>query len=1113
LKQLCPVSLALLLFVGARPLAALQAPATRAPVKPAPSPTPAPVLEGMVKGPDGKPVEGALVFARARTGSPEPPLTTQTDAAGRFRLSVRRPVSHLVRVEAKGLAGASIDKARPSTPLSIALTRGTVLEGTVRDGTTGQPVPAARVEARDETALTLPWEPLAGVASANTDAKGRFHLEGLTAGPQAVTARAAGVGNGNKSGALPGRPADVYLFPGAVLSGTVWGPGDLRVAGAVVRAEPDAPGAGSRAPSSTVSDAQGRYEIAGLRPGTYRLVARHKDFAPELVGGVTVERSGDVQADLSLEKGTVVVGRLVTGPEQTVSGRVAMQDLDGQSAPPPLRDVMRAEAGADGRFRLEAIPSGAHVIGILAPGFAAKRVDVHVRPGAREVDVGDIELETGLSIRGRVRDRAGPIAGASVYARPNRPMPMRRYESVTEADGGFVIAGLEPGAYRLTAWAAGYSGADKPAEAGAERVEIVLTPGGAIAGSVVDDTGRPVGAFQVKANPVRDEHAQPGVVMFGPRGDTVNGADGRFLVEDLAEGTYVVEASAAGRANAHVAGIKVTAGSTAEAGTIRLTAGGTIRGNVTDSTGQAVPGAVISVHGPGEDYMMPGEAPQGVSDPSGGFEVTGVAAGTVDVTAAHPNYAEGRASGVEVDPTKGPAEAKIVLSQGGRIEGWVRRRDGTGIPSAYVNVIPRSTGARSDPGMQITNAEGGFLVEHLPPGRVSVALMNRSGMGYASSNLTEVDVREGETTPVEVRSREILVSGHVTRAGAPLPAVRLTLRGDRLMMMSFGSGGSEVPAAPTGPQRMTAVTGEDGAYEMIADQAGRVRLLAERVDGKGSFPMRTLELPDVDAYTLDIAFAGVMLAGVVVDRDSERPIPRAMVFAGPLKPEGPVGGSRAETGDDGRFQMDVEPGDYRVGAAAESYGRSEVEVSVGSGGTGDVRLALPRGLTLTGKVVDSQGNGVGGVMVFAEAAGRGGDRLSSGGTDTLPDGSFQIGGLKAMPHSIFVQSSAGVFATRQGVTPGDRDVLLTLRPGGKVVVRVVGPEGQPVEGAWATFASFMGARTDARGVAEMMAPAGTFELRAGKDKLEGSATVTVAERGTTAVEIKLSAATPVSGGR
>ena len=36
---------------------------------------------------------------------------------------------------------------------------------------------------------------------------------------------------------------------------------------------------------------------------------------------------------------------------------------------------------------------------------------------------------------------------------------------------------------------------------------------------------------------------------------------------------------------------------------------------------------------------------------------------------------------VEVDPAKGPTETRVVLSQGGRVEGSVRRRDGTGLPS------------------------------------------------------------------------------------------------------------------------------------------------------------------------------------------------------------------------------------------------------------------------------------------------------------------------------------------------------------------------------------------------------------------------------------------------
>ena len=161
MKKLCPGIL--LLLLGALPLTALQAPATRAPAKPAPSPTPPPTLEGTVKGPDGKPVEGALVIARSTVDHSDPTLSTQTDASGRFRLAVRRAVPHMMRVEAKGFAGSTVEKARPGTPLVVALARGGVLEGTVRDGTTGQPVPGAHVEARDEMAISLPWEPTAGL--------------------------------------------------------------------------------------------------------------------------------------------------------------------------------------------------------------------------------------------------------------------------------------------------------------------------------------------------------------------------------------------------------------------------------------------------------------------------------------------------------------------------------------------------------------------------------------------------------------------------------------------------------------------------------------------------------------------------------------------------------------------------------------------------------------------------------------------------------------------------------------------------------------------------------------------------------------------------------------
>jgi hypothetical protein len=329
-----------------------------------------------------------------------------------------------------------------------------------------------------------------------------------------------------------------------------------------------------------------------------------------------------------------------------------------------------------------------------------------------------------------------------------------------------------------------------------------------------------------------------------------------------------------------------------------------------------------------------------------------------------------------------------------------------------------------------------------------------------------------------------------------------------MMFMSFSGPGDEAPAAPSAPERGTAITSEDGGYEMIVDQPGRAYVAIERLDGRGSFPGRTAEIPDADAYTLDLAFAGATLSGVVVDRETEQPVAHAHVYATPTKPDpSRPGGSGGETGEDGRFQLDVEPGDYRVSAFAESYGRLEAETSVASGVASDVRLALVRGLTLQGRVVDGRGNGVGGLSIAAMAVGADGRPAGGGGAMSLPDGTFQISGLQAMPHRLIARSDVGMFGLRDGVRPGDKDIVLILRRGGRVTIHVLGTDGQPVAGAFVNVeAAGIGARTEAQGSAELTVPAGTVELRARKDRLEGRATVTVPEGGTATTEVQLAPA-------
>jgi hypothetical protein len=130
----------------------------------------------------------------------------------------------------------------------------------------------------------------------------------------------------------------------------------------------------------------------------------------------------------------------------------------------------------------------------------------------------------------------------------------------------------------------------------------------------------------------------------------------------------------------------------------------------------------------------------------------------------------------------------------------------------------------------------------------------------------------------------------------------------------------------------------------------------------------------------------------------------------------------------------------------------------------------------------------------------------------LADGAFEIVGLAAGDYNLVAQSDLGMFALRPRVAAGTQDVTLTLRPGGRVIVSVVGEDGAPVKGALASVRQVSGIvaigiggmPTDARGNAELSVPVGTVEIRAGKEGgLEGTGTVAVPEGATVPLEIRL----------
>jgi large repetitive protein len=1077
-----------------------------------PTPPPPPVLEGVVRGPGRTPVEKALVSAvpvvpaiGMRYFERLKPVWTHTDAAGRFRLELRAHERQTVRVEAKGLAAVTRKDVVPGAALAFDLRTGGAIEGTVRDGDSGEPAAGLRVTASQQRTTPAADVPDAGRVVTRTDANGRFKLQGLADAPHLVSASGRGRSAHLRRPVRPGSRADLVVFPSGSVSGTVLGVDGKPVPGATV---------GRSADGFESVDDRGAFELNGLRPGRYDIVARAPGFAPAVAAEVAIDERSEARVDLVLRPGAHVVGRLVDANERPVTGRVDVGELDGRPTPPLLKGPLAATAGADGRFAIDAVPIGTHALGVDAPGFARERVDVAVGAGVGQVDVGDVRLDAGIAIRGRVRSKAGePLADASVRTIEIRQGQGREHiEERTQADGTFVLAGLEPGAHRLFAEAAGFAIVEQTAEAGGEPVEFVLSPAGTISGRVVDGRQRPVDSFHVSG-----ETAEGGRRLRMPFANETESEDGRFTIANVSAGTYVLTVSAPDHGPAVVSGVTVAEGATLDVGTVQLPAGVVVRGTVVDPSGAAVAGATVTAIGdPRRGPSFPVEAS---SDLAGAFELKGVAPGTAFVGATHRGYADAEPVPVEVDLARATADLRITLAHGGRIEGSVRGRDGVGRTGLVVWARP--TGGRG-PRVSVklsatTTADGSFELEHVPAGNVHVTIGTTAGAPGAGRSRT-VEVQDGQTTRLDVVDREILLSGRATRAGNPLAGLRIDASGAHGVTIVRHSA---VPPLPTtGPQPMTATTRDDGSFQMLVDEPGTYGLRASWPDGR-ALPVRTVDVPDADAHAVELAFDGGAIAGLVVDRTTDAPVPFAEITAWAKRQERGIANGQARA--DGRFQLDVDPGEYMVRANARTggYAPSDAqEVTVGAGSLAEVRLTMPKGRSITGRVTSATGAPASGLQVQAMWSGDVGSGFGS--ARTLPDGTFEIESLEPGRYTLFAEGLDGTFAILSDVSPGI-PAALALRPGARLAVTVLLPTGAPAPDAYPMVARVDGIHaggrvggpsrgTDAQGRTHMMVPAGHLIISARKGTpngphQSGTAEVSVAPGETASIEIRMSEGT------
>ena len=168
----------------------------------------------------------------------------------------------------------------------------------------------------------------------------------------------------------------------------------------------------------TVTDEDGRYTIAAP-PGEMEVYVRHSAYAP----GWTGAKDG---AEITLHEPSWIEGSIDAPATMTVA-----------------RGWWRfAEERIDGQFRVGPLPHGV-ALSVLVESPSHKPQVSHIRLFHAETREMEISLDSGAEVKGGVFP---PHEGATIRAHGRDG---REFTFTTEADGKFVVAGLEAGWVRL----------------------------------------------------------------------------------------------------------------------------------------------------------------------------------------------------------------------------------------------------------------------------------------------------------------------------------------------------------------------------------------------------------------------------------------------------------------------------------------------------------------------------------------------------------------------------------------------------------------------------------------------------------------------------------------
>jgi uncharacterized GH25 family protein len=1069
------------------------------------------VLDGRTR----QPVAAALVWPGDAPGA-----FVRTDAAGSY--TVNTPAWREAGVQAAALLYLPAD-ARTGPPApgvqpgpTLALQPQATLTGVVVDKA-GKPVAGAALQADPAGGRDFgPRMSLGRPITALSDAAGKFQMRLSPEQDYTLKARHDDFSPAQRqvAGLRPRETKSglrVVLDRGLSAFGQVVDVERRPVAGAQVGLTPADSNAmdpftffETQEPARPVStDAQGRFRMEHLAPGSWSLQVEARGFAPMTIPGLDIQEGG--ARDLGtviLHPGVTLQGRVVDPRDRPVEGVEVRHSSGGMRG---FTRMLRQEedtpifSAVDGLFAIPDLRPGDKLFLVFGKqGYATTELEEVEVPQAETLRV---VLKPGSRVAGRVVDEAGePVAQARVSLQMAGTQLVfggggfggrSAGSAVTETDGSFSIPGVEAGKVTLTASASGFlakemTALEVPAGRDLEGLEVVLGRGAVVVGRVFGPGGSPVADAQVEVLPPAERGFR---ARFNAARASTDG-DGNYRLEAVPEGPVSIAASHAGYQRA-VKDLDVQKGE--NRADLRLEEGAEVSGRVVDSSGQPVEGARVVVKAPnsrsGFIVMTRGMSgpPQARTGADGSFRIPNVADGSYEVEADKSGYASAILRDVQVSgPVRG---LELRLESGGVIRGRIL---GLELPElGDVSVRAFHLADRAMRSGQV-DFKGEYRIEGLTEGEWSIAASTGSDRGAQG----KATVTAGAETVLDLEfGGGLMLTGRVLRGGEPLTGA-----------MIFASGGDvdEGGMGRTGPQ---------GAFRIEGLKPGTYDLTLTQFEKGLEHHERGVEVRGNRDITIEIASQRV--SGSVVDGSDLSPLEGAMVTIEDAQPaegrrfQGFQRGSRSDA--NGAFSItDVGEGSYRVKASKEGYAPAESTVQIGAGtDVDDLRLSLSPTQGLTFEVQSASGGRFG--EVHAALVDGNGRAVTSGRYTAGENGRVRVSTAPPGQWRLLV-SAPGTAVSGLDVTVPGEPVRVVLSPGATLVVKargltgrgrltVTGADGQPfrdVSGGmvlqeWTVFS---------QGVVDGL-PAGTWQLTVtGPDGRvwRGSATTTPGGRAEVTLE-------------